>query len=525
MAQGSAAGYQADLDTMFKSSVQFLDTKNFVHDIAAGVAGDLSVSAGMAGDDSTAHSFATKYEPAARTLVKTIGMAGQGMAAISSRLLAMAVTYLRQEDAVAGALLGKNIDTASGLAQSSDQCEPSEVYNSLPMVTGSREVHEIPVIGKFWPQGDPDKLRQTAQVWAKCAELVDDAQANAGRHAAPIKEHCSGQAFDQFADYASTFYTSSPHGGTGINPSAPLLENVSAGCRLMHDLCNEYADAIDVCRGALIALGVGAGLIAAGGVLLTVFTFGASDAAAAAGEAAMAAEAATAAEALAAAEAGSASAAAVAEAEAIVASLASRIIITASVVGAGTAIATVPADAAPTANLPPATGAPGGPVGPIPPPVPPPFPLYSAEEQAAATTWVQGLQPREPNYGTAADIAYQRQVAGEPERLMAGKDTTVWADGFRPADGAIIDAKNVRKQGCSPRTLDKLQEGNFMSKNLATGDQNELSRYQEAIDNPGNHAQYLEIDTSDPTTVGYWQYLAAAGHVKNNVRYIPCAGS
>ncbi len=37
MAQGSTAGYQADLDTMFKSSVQFLDTKNFVHDIAAGV--------------------------------------------------------------------------------------------------------------------------------------------------------------------------------------------------------------------------------------------------------------------------------------------------------------------------------------------------------------------------------------------------------------------------------------------------------------------------------------------------------
>jgi hypothetical protein len=480
----------------------------------------------MAGDDATAHSFAAKYEPAARTLVKTIGMAGQGMAAISSRLLAMAVTYLRQEDTVASALLGKNVDTASAFAQRNDQCEPNEAYNSLPMVTGSREVHEIPVIGKFWPQGNPDKLRQTAQVWAKCAELVDDAQANAGRHAAPIKEHCSGQAFDQFAAYAATFYTSSPHGGTDINPSAPLLENVSAGCRLMHNVCNEYADAIDVCRASLIALGIGAGLIAAGGVLLTIFTFGGSDVAAAAGEAALAAEAATVAEGLAAAEAGSAAAAAVAEAEAIVAGLAARLIITASVVGAGTAIATVPADAATAPTLPPAVGAPGGPVGPVPPPVPPPFPLYSLEEQAAAATWVQGLQPREPKYGTAADIAYQRQVAGEPERLMAGTGSTVWADGFRTADGAIIDAKNTRgKEGCSPRTLDKLQEGNFMSENLATGDQDELSRYQEVIDNPANHAQYLEIDTADPSTVGYWQYLAAAQHVKNNVRYVPRAGS
>lgn len=158
-----AGGYQVDPDTVFRASVEFLDTKDFVYGIAAGTAGDLGTSAGMAGDDTTAHSFASKYEPAARTIVKAIGTAGQGMATISSRLLAMATNYLAAEDSVAASMTGK-VDTSSGLSPSAaqQQCEPSEAYGSLPMVTGSKQVHEIPVIGKFWPQGDPDRLRGRA---------------------------------------------------------------------------------------------------------------------------------------------------------------------------------------------------------------------------------------------------------------------------------------------------------------------------------------------------------------------------
>jgi hypothetical protein len=437
----------------------------------------------------------------------------------------MAVTYLQQEDAAASALLGKNVDTASGMRQGAAQCDPNGAHNALPMVTGSKEVHEIPVIGKFWPQGDPDKLRNVAQVWATCASLVDDAQCNAAKHAAPIKEHCAGQAFDRFFEYTATVYSTSPQGGTAVGPGAPLLENVSAGCRLMHNMCNDYADAIDTCRTTLIALGIGAGLVAAGGVLLTIVTLGGSDVAAGAGEAAIAAEAAAAAEALATAEAGAASAAAVAEAEAIVASAATRLIITGVAAGVTTAISTVPADAAPVTGLPAGAGGIGVPVGPIPPPVPPPFPLYTPAQQAAAATWVQSLKPQTPHSGTPEDIAYQRQVAGEPERLMSGGGVQVYADGFRPADGAIIDAKNYRgkTEGCSPRTLDRLQENDFITKSMSGGDEYELSKYSKVLANPDNHAQYLEIDTADDSTVGYWQYLAAKNHVQNNVRYVPRA--
>jgi hypothetical protein len=86
------------------------------------------------------------------------------MATISSRLLSMATNYLAAEDAIAASMTGK-VNTSSGLSPSAgqQQCAPSEAHNTLPMVTGSKQVHEIPVIGKFWPQGDPDRRQLAAE--------------------------------------------------------------------------------------------------------------------------------------------------------------------------------------------------------------------------------------------------------------------------------------------------------------------------------------------------------------------------
>jgi hypothetical protein len=523
-------GYAVDPYVVFRASAQFLDAKDFVYNIAAGLAGDLHVSAGMAGDDATAHSFASHYEPAATTIVAGIGKAGQGMAAISSRLLGMANNYLRVEDAAAAAFAGR-VDVSSGLAPGAQDCEPSTAHASLPMVTGSKQVHEIPVIGRFWPQGDPDKLRAAAQVWSRAASLLDDAQLDAASHAQPVSVECAGVAFDAFHAYAATLYADRPGGGTDITPGRPLLENLSAGCRLMAKVCGDYADAIDTCRDTLIGLATAAGVITVVGLIGSVFTFGGSDAAAGMGDAALASEAAAAADALAAAEADAAAASAVAEAEAVIAQAAARLVVTggvtaaalsfSAVTGAGSAQAasgTSLASAQLTTAAP--TGAPL--VGPIPPASPPAYPLYSPAQQAAAASWVAGLPQREPNYGNAADRAYQLRVAGTPERLMSGANgETVWADGFRTADGAVIDAKNVRKQGCSPRTLEGLQEGAFNTGLLLSGDESELDRYQEAISNPANKAQFLELDTNDAATTGYWQFLMAAHHVPSDVRYVP----
>src|SRR5207302_3352518 len=103
--------------------------------------------------------------------------------------------------------------------------------------------------------------------------------------------------------------------------------------------------------------------------------------------------------------------------------------------------------------------------------------------------------------------------------LMPGADgSTVWADGFRSADGAAIDAKNVRQLGCSARTLDRLQQQDrYTSAIQFPKDYNEFGRYRQAINNPANHVQFLEVDTNDPQTMGYWQFICAEQHVKSDV--------
>lgn len=515
-------GYAVDPNVVFRASTGFLDTKEFVFNIALGLAGDLSGTGGMAGGDKAGHAFASRYQPAAQAVVAGIDKAGQGMAAISSRLLTMAVNYLEVENVISKSL-GSTIDVSSGLSPQTEECEPTGAAAKLPEVLGANHPNSIPVIGRFWPQGDTGRLRDAAQEWASAARLIDEAQSNAGQHAQPVIYECSGAAFTGFQQYAATVYTSNPHGGTDISPSLPLMENLSAACRLLQTQCESYADAIDHLKHVIEGLATAAGLVTVGGAILSFFTFGASDEGAGLADGAIVSEAESAAAALEAGEISSAEAAAVQEAEQIVAQLAARLVVTGGIAasvtlaGAGSANAASGTTGTGTAGI----GG-GGLVGPVPPANPPAYPLYTPAQQRAAAAWVSGLPQRPPNYGSAADKAYQVRVAGEPERRMAGANgTTVWADGFRPADGAIIDTKNVRQLGCSARTLQGLEENSFGTNLLVGKDADELYRYQQAIDNPANHAQFLEIDTPDPQTVGYWQFLLAEQHVTSDVRYVP----
>jgi hypothetical protein len=91
----------------------------------------------------------------------------------------------------------------------------------------------------------------------------------------------------------------------------------------------------------------------------------------------------------------------------------------------------------------------------------------------------------------------------------------------RASDGAVIDAKHVRDLGCSPRTLEAVAEEQFATKFTLAKDEAELAKYGRVIQNPSNYAQYLEIDTNDPATKPYWEYLASENHVPHDVRYIP----
>jgi hypothetical protein len=79
----------------------------------------------------------------------------------------------------------------------------------------------------------------------------------------------------------------------------------------------------------------------------------------------------------------------------------------------------------------------------------------------------------------------------------------------------------VRSLGCSARTLQDLQSGKIATGCTSDEDGTEPSGYLDAIDDPASHVQFLQIDTNEPETVGYWRFLAAAQGVKTNVRYVP----
>jgi hypothetical protein len=125
------------------------------------------------------------------------------MAAISGRLLTMAWNYLITEDKIAASFNGGHIDTTSGIQRQPENCQPSEAYVALPAVTGAKQTSSIPVISRFWPQGDPDKLRAAARIWRKAAELIDEAQSDGARQAMPIFVYCSGNAVEAFGNYAA----------------------------------------------------------------------------------------------------------------------------------------------------------------------------------------------------------------------------------------------------------------------------------------------------------------------------------
>src|SRR3954447_23869709 len=189
---GSSGGFQTAPGILFRAAVDMVATKEYTYAISAGLAGDLAKSAGMAGDDQIAHDFAAKYDPAAKTLVEGIGKAAQAIGVTASKLLATAIDHLRADQRAAGRLSAATdkeltgIDTSTFAAPPQPDCEPRNVSAALPMITGSAEVHEIPVIGKCWPRGTPDKLRDAADSWKRAADLIDDAQRNAGEHAAPV---------------------------------------------------------------------------------------------------------------------------------------------------------------------------------------------------------------------------------------------------------------------------------------------------------------------------------------------------
>jgi hypothetical protein len=174
---------------------------------------------------------------------------------------------------------------------------------------------------------------------------------------------------------------------------------------------------------------------------------------------------------------------------------------------------------------------------PYPPPVPPEpgFPPLTPAQRKAFDAWAATV----PDKGFAnkqgpnnLDNAYQRRVAGYPEKLLTVKEGGgtggyISADGLRDTDGMIVEAKRVDKPNVchTPRALSKYLAGGDKpwDQNIYEDDENELKKYRQAMTVPLNEGNLrgVEICTNDEDSVDYWDAMMIAQGVHGYARYAP----
>ncbi|MER6032085.1 DUF6531 domain-containing protein [Streptomyces sp. NPDC001851] len=137
--------------------------------------------------------------------------------------------------------------------------------------------HILLKMGLWWPEADPDKLRDAAKAWRTFADSVDDVRSPVHRNASGIIHNNTGESIEAFHKFWDR-YAKGQDGG--------WLSDLAKSSRDMANLLDKFADGIDDAIDKLwTRIGIDA-VVIAGGITLAVLTAGiASGAAAAAADA------------------------------------------------------------------------------------------------------------------------------------------------------------------------------------------------------------------------------------------------
>jgi Restriction endonuclease fold toxin 2 len=536
----AADGFHVEPSSLIVASAGFSDVQAFWDTTHRGLTGSVADMAGMAGDDDAGRAFAGRYQPAAQSVVDAAGRLFGQVGAIANGLYSLALNYIRTDsdnDVSVDKL------TQTRLPESGQpECDMSSKSATVPEVIGRTEGAVEEILAKFWPQGNPGKLRQAAEDWHTLATRLETVANEGDRITRQVLAVNRSQGIDGFANTWRQL-----HGG-GSGGTEPLIPAMRTSCRQLETACRTYADRIDKQRDDIRNLAIAAGIVAGGGIALTVVTLGISDVAAGAGEAAIAADAALLVVEFTEATAAASEIAVLAEAEAIVAEAAAALTEITPALASTTA---VPGIALPAVvggvigaltTLPgQASAAPGGPIGPVPREPLSPFPPLTPGEQADFNAWKTRMaadgrtspakSPESANNPNMADAdAYQRRVAGDTEYSLyttvprqGGRQENVNADGVRADDGAAIEAKHVgQKEGCkSPYRLDN-SDGVYQPtyEKIMRDQVWEMHRYASAVDDPRNNVNHLEIITNDDKASAYFDAMMQAEHVRGNTRIV-----
>ncbi|MEU9617334.1 hypothetical protein AB0D56_38380, partial [Streptomyces sp. NPDC048209] len=255
----------------------------------------MDAAAGMAGDGDAGKKFAAKYDPAAQKLADAMAQVVAQLGGTANGLYTMAINYLQSDSDVAATMMSPQKLPAA----TDPQCDQEPVKAKIQSAAGhadSGAVHDF--LAKFWPQGDVTRLRQAAKDWKHLAELASKLGTAGDIRVQRVTATSESSAVTSFAQNWAKVHD-------GCATTGPLLNSITNAAYKLGVACESYAQQIEDLRDTLEDLAVGAGIVAGAGLVLTVFTLGASDAAAAGGEAAIAAEASAAAVAMTAAVEGS----------------------------------------------------------------------------------------------------------------------------------------------------------------------------------------------------------------------------
>jgi hypothetical protein len=239
----------------------------------------LGADGSMAGNDSLAHNFDSRYAPGVKAAVKAFQKSVIVTGGISLGLTRTANNHLKADNA-----------SATGKSR-----PKSPLLNPEPVVRELYVCYPPPALGtghsalpgplaKYWPNADVGKLRSAARAWHAAAGTVQDV---GGKLNATINGLSTAAGSDSHAigDFWGKVYKSgNPH---------TVLAGLYELCESLGDSCDRYATAVEHARsqmkGALVGAGIAIGVTTAIGILGSIVTLGGSDAGAAAADAAEAA--------------------------------------------------------------------------------------------------------------------------------------------------------------------------------------------------------------------------------------------
>lgn len=233
----------------------------------------LNAAQGMAGNDKAAATFAARYDPAAKAAWSAFGAGLRTLGGVATGLVTTANNYLKAEaHSTAG---------GSGTPQLFDR--PAVIYDIVmpgpPPSKGDGDSGVPEFLQKFWPNGHPDRLRDAAGGWRMAAQSIDNLTAGLSQAVIAITDNNRTDCVAAMQEFWDSL--AGPGG---------LFSGLVDTCHKLAVACDRYAQAIDGAherlRTALIEAGIAVGLTTLAGVLLTAFTFGASDEAAAVADAA-----------------------------------------------------------------------------------------------------------------------------------------------------------------------------------------------------------------------------------------------